>query len=103
MAQFGQLASWLVALLAACGTWVLYSLIGGFGPLVQSGYGLSMLLKLALVATVLLLAAQNKWRLVPRLPATAAGLSGSIRAEMLVGVAILLVTALLSTLTGPGH
>lgn len=103
MIRFGQLASWLVALLVICGTWVLYSLLGGFANLVQGGYGLAMLVKLALVATLLLLAAQNKWRLVPRLPASAAGLSGSIRAEMLVGVAILFTTALLSTLTGPSH
>ncbi|WP_334078618.1 CopD family protein [Microbulbifer sp. M83] len=103
MARFGQQASWLVALLVICGTWVLYSLLGGFGALVQGSYGLAMLVKLALVASLLLLAAQNKWRLVPQLPNTAAGLSGSIRAEMLVGTAILLATALLSTLTGPGH
>ncbi|SDJ96945.1 copper resistance D family protein [Microbulbifer yueqingensis] len=103
MVQFGRLASWPVALLVLCGIWVLYSLLNGFAPLFQSNYGLAMLVKLALVATLLLLAAQNKWRLVPRLPATAPALAGSIRAEMLVGVAILFTTALLSTLTGPGH
>ncbi|WP_346837543.1 CopD family protein [Microbulbifer sp. SAOS-129_SWC] len=101
MQAFGRLAAWLVALLILCGTWILITLLGSFAALVQSGYGLALCLKMLLVGALLLLAAQNKWRLVPQLPATTAALSRSIRAEILLGAIILLVTALLSTLVGP--
>ncbi|WP_193161769.1 CopD family protein [Microbulbifer hainanensis] len=101
MEQFGRLAAWLVALLVFCGAWILYALLGSFAPLVQSSYGLALCVKLLLVGVLLLLAAQNKWRLVPQLPATTARLSRSIRAEILLGAIILLLTALLSTLMGP--
>ncbi|SEA46555.1 CopD family protein [Microbulbifer marinus] len=103
MEQFGRLAAWLVALLVVCGTWLLYALLDGWGQLLRGSYGLLLSLKLLFVGALLLLAAQNKWQLVPRLPALTGRLARSIRTEILVGAVILLITALVTTLTGPQH
>jgi putative copper export protein len=64
-----------------------------------------MCVKLVLVAGLLSLAAFNKFRLTPRLlagdAAAAHGLRRSIHAEMALAAAILLTTAVLTTLFGP--
>lgn len=103
MEQFGRLAAWLLPILVLCGIGLLYALLDGWGQLLRGSYGLLLTTKLLLVGVLLLLAAQNKWQLVPRLPALTGKLSRSIRTEMLLGAVILLVTALVTTLTGPQH
>jgi putative copper export protein len=94
-----------VGALAAAGAVLLWLLLGGFGALWGSAYGRCAMLKLALVACLLSLAAFNKWRLTPRLAAGDAlalkALRLSICVEMILGAAILGVTAALTTLTGP--
>jgi len=70
--------------------------------LVQSPYGISFSIKLAGVYVLLLLAAINRLILVPRLANyyEADLLQGTIMAEMIVAVAILLVTSYLTTFVG---
>lgn len=108
MHGFGRIASVLVSLLIFAGGWLAYQLLGSWEGLFFSAYGLSLLLKIALVSGILLLAAQHKLRLVPALLSAGglqarAALSRSIKVEMFVGAVILLLTAVLSTVMGPVH
>ena len=104
-ARFGRLAMAVVAALLAAGAAVLWMLLGGLAELWTSGYGCLACVKIAFVACLLALAAWNKLRLVPRIvagdPLAVRSLRRAIGAEMLVAGLILLITAALTTLTGP--
>jgi copper resistance protein D len=104
-ARFGRIAMTGVGALLAAGAAVLWILLGRFSELWTSAYGRLAGVKIALVACLLALAALNKLRLVPRIgagdPAAVRSLRRSIGAEMIVAGLILLVTAALTTLTGP--
>ncbi len=106
-ARFGNIALILVGALIAAGALLLYRLLGSVAELWTSAYGRMLSLKLLVVAALLSAAALNKLRLTPRLAAgdTHAGvhLRRSIGAEMVLGSMILLVTAALTTLAGPGE
>jgi len=103
--RFGRIAMGVVAVLLGCGIAVLCILLGSVSELWTSAYGRLACLKIACVACLLALAAWNKLHLVPRIvagdPLAVRALRRSIRAEMLVARAILLVTAALTTLAGP--
>jgi putative copper resistance protein D len=104
-ARFGAAAVVVVVTLVVAGTALLWLLLGHSMALWASTYGRWLIVKLALVACILCLAAFNKWRLTPRLLAgdgrAAARLRRTIRLELLVGGAILAVTATFTTVTGP--
>jgi putative copper export protein len=104
-ARFGRIALAVVGALLAAGAAVLWMLLGSVSELWTSGYGRFACVKIALVTSLLALAAFNKLRLVPRIvagdPLAVRGLRRSIRAEMLLAGLILLVTAALTTLVGP--
>jgi copper resistance protein D len=104
-ARFGTAATAVVALLAMAGLALLFMLLGHFSALWNSSYGGYLIAKLALVACLLSFAAYNKLRLTPQLLAGDGGavrrLRMSIRAEMILGALILMVTAALTTLTSP--
>lgn len=94
--SFGRRAAWIVAGLLAGGVLVLAILTGAqLNP--ESTYQQRLLLKIALVAGLLAIAAWNKLRLTPLLrrnhEAGRAGLRASIKVEMLVALSILLATA----------
>jgi putative copper export protein len=98
----------VVSLLVLAGTVLLAALLGGASELWRSDYGRIACLKLALVGCLLALAALNKLRLTPRLIGAANGrgvaahaLRRSIAAEMVLAAAVFLVTAALTTLSGP--
>lgn len=104
--QFGKVAAITVPLLIVAGIAMSYQLVGSATALTTSGYGQALLLKVALVAGLLGLAAANKLRFVPRMqsgdPDAAAHLSRSITLEWLVVAIVLATTAILtSTLTVP--
>jgi putative copper export protein len=105
-ARFGTIAMVLVPALIAAGALLLYRVLGGVSELWSSDYGRMLSLKLLVVAALLSAAALNKLLLTPRLAAgdAAAGvyLRRSIGTEMILGSMILLVTAALTTLAGPG-
>jgi len=102
MHRFGQMALIIVGILILTGGYLLFELLELPAGLVQSPYGISFSIKLAGVYVLLLLAAINRLILVPRLANyyEADLLQGTIMAEMIVAVAILLVTSYLTTFVG---
>jgi copper resistance protein D len=104
--RFGRIAAVVVALLIFAGASLLWQLLESETAWWTSNYGRTVILKLGLVACLLALAAYNKWRLTPRLlqgdTLAALSLVSSIKAEMLIGGLILIATATLTTLYGPG-
>ena len=103
MHRFGVLAMGLVAVLLVCGVILAYQLLGSVSELISTPYGLMLLAKVSLVVVILGFAAWHKWRLVPQLTAPAAvlRLQRSIRLEGFVGLIIVFVTVLLTTVVGP--
>ncbi len=104
--RFGLVASATVPLLIIAGGYMGYELVGSLPALVSTGYGLALILKVLFVAGLLGLAAANKLRFIPGLrannPNAAGHLARSINVEWVVMLAILAVTAVLtSNLTLP--
>lgn len=103
--RFGAAARIVVGALLAAAVILLCLLLGGVGELWSEDYGRLVLTKILLVCCLLALAAFNHWRLTPRLFANDEGalrtLRRSILAELVVGGCILIVTAAMTTLTGP--
>jgi putative copper export protein len=91
-----------IALAGACLLWLLLHDVAGAwnGP-----YGRFVLAKLVAVASLLAVAAYNHQRLTPRLLAADSlaikALRMSIALEIVVALAVLIVTAAMTTLTGP--
>jgi len=106
LARFGRVAAGAVGLLVAAGVVLGWLLAGGWGPLLTTGYGQVLVGKVSLVSFLLALAALNKWRLVPAFERGDAGagrrLRRSIRLEIVLVMAVLLVTAFLTAATSPG-
>lgn len=104
MRHFSRRATFLVGFLLAAALFLSISLLGGPMELVNSAYGLTLLLKAALAGVLLTLAAMNRWRLVPALEGggSVEPLRRSIALEIVVGLAVLTVTVVLSTVIGPG-
>ena len=107
--DFARLGSIIVVALVATGV-ANYWLIAGLPSIsaARSPYGMLLLAKLALFATMLGMAALNRYRLVPRLAAEvdSATVSGATRAlrrsllvELAIGVVVLMAVALLGVLS----
>ncbi len=103
--RFGRIAAVTVPVLIAAGIVMAWHLLGDVAALTTTGYGLTLLAKIAGVAVLLGAAAHNKLRFVPAMrrgdPAAAVRLRRSIAVEWLAVCAILLVTATLTTLQQP--
>lgn len=105
VARFSTVAAVSAALLAASGTTMAVLVLGGVAPLVGTGYGRTLLLKLGLVAVVLGLAWWNRQRLVPAVRAT--GDASAARARLLRALldeagllaVVVALTALLTSLS----
>jgi putative copper resistance protein D len=99
--RFGVVASASVPVLIIVGGYMGYQLVGSFTALVGTSYGQAMIIKVLLVGLLLGLAAANKLRFIPALrtgdPAAANYLSKSIRVEWIVILAVLGMTAVLTT------
>lgn len=99
--KFGQIASVIVPLLALAGVFMGYELLGSIAALLGTGYGQVLILKVALVASLLGLAAANKLRFIPAVQAgdakAASQLAGSITIEWIIFLLIFGVTAVLTT------
>ena len=99
--QFGLVASVTVPVLIVVGGYMGYQLVGSFTALIETGYGQALIIKILLVSGLLGLAAANKLRFVPALrlgdPVAASHLSKSIYVEWLFILAVLGVTAVLTT------
>ncbi len=103
MHRFGVIAQWLVAVLLVCGGILAYQLLGSVAELITTSYGLLLMAKVALVGVIMGFAGWHKLRLVPQLTDQLAAkrLQRSIMVECLVGLGILVVTVLLTTVVGP--
>lgn len=105
LTSFGNIAAGVVGTLIVAGAVMLWILLGSLEAIFTSDYGRLFILKLALVGALLLLAALNKFRLTPAIAAgdvnAALALRRSITAEMLLASAILIVTAVFTTVVGP--
>jgi len=102
MKLFGQVAWIVLAALVFSGVWVLWQLSAGFTHLLSGAHGRLLLVKLLLVAALLGLAARHKIHLVPSLTAqNLFRLRRSIAVEAALAGLILLLTAVLTTVTGP--
>ena len=108
LAGFAGTGAVLVALLLTTGLANALFLVGPdrLGDAWATNYGRVLAVKLALFAVMLLLAANNRWRLTPALkrlpdPATARALRRSIALEALAGLAVLAAVAWLGTLPPP--
>lgn len=103
MQRFGLLATGLVALLVVCGVVMTWQLLASPAELVTTPYGRMLLLKMFLVTLILGLAALHKLHLVPQLTDKSAAmrLKRSILVETGIGLSILVVTVLLTTVVGP--
>ena len=102
---FGNIAAFGVATLIIAGTSLAWLLSGSVTALFGTAYGIGLLLKVAIVAVFLGLAAFNKVRLVPALRAEKPGathaLRRSILLEILAVALILLATATITSVTTP--
>lgn len=104
--KFGMLASITVPLLIVAGVYMSYELVGSISALISTSYGQALIFKVVIVVMLLVLAAANKLRFIPKLkegdPNAAGHLVKSITVEWLMILLILGITAILtSTLTLP--
>lgn len=103
--DYSRKATFLVPLIAVAGIAMALALADPPSALPGSGWGRILLVKLALFGALMLLAAANKLRLVPRLRSGDAGaasaLRASIAAEMALIVLVFMATAILTGLFSP--
>jgi putative copper resistance protein D len=99
--RFGVVASVTVPVLIIVGGYMGYHLVGSFLALIGTGYGQGLIIKVVFVGGLLGLAAANKLRFIPALragdPAAASHLSKSISIEWLIILAVLGMTAVLTS------
>jgi putative copper resistance protein D len=103
MQRFGTVASCLVPVLLVAGLGLAYALTGSLQHLLTTAHGQLLMMKIALVVGLLGFAAYHKLKLVPQLtePTKALRLQRSIYQEMGLGLAVLLLTAVASSVFGP--
>lgn len=102
MHLFGRIATFVVAILIACGVSIALLLFKDINVLIATPYGQGFILKLLFVVSILLLAAFNKWYFTPRLqqPKFSKQLGYAILFEMTLGLMILITTAYITTVVG---
>ena len=66
LSRFSTLAATVLALLVATGSLMTWRILGSWGGFVDTTYGRLLLVKIGVVAVVALLAAWNRFRLLPR-------------------------------------
>ncbi len=104
MQRFSRLGICLVIALIVSGVTLLLSLIP-LSELLTTSYGRILTVKLGLVVLLVALASLNKWRHTPRLQQVggALALRSSIDREIALGMALIVVSAVVSTLLGPAQ
>jgi copper transport protein len=103
--RFSRLAVFAVAMLIIAGSVMAVVQVRTPAALIDTPYGRRLGVKLLLVAGMLTLAALNMLKLTPALeagdPRAAPRLGGTLRAELVLGAAILLATAMLGEVVPP--
>ncbi len=105
--RFSVLGLVCVAALVATGLTNALFMVDSLAALIATDYGRLLLLKIALFAAMLAMAARNRWQLAPRLrageaPAAGRALACSALAELALGLGVILVVGLLAV-TPPAH
>lgn len=104
--DFGRKAIGVVAVLVVAGLITLNTLTGGLLTALQTAYGQLFAIKLGVFALVLLLAAINKRALTPAIindrPGAGRAMRRSLATEASAIGLIVVISATLTTLTGPG-
>jgi copper transport protein len=102
VSRFSSMALWALAALTAAGVGMSLIVLPTLDALVDTGYGLTLITKVVLVAVVVAVGAYNRWRLVPRIAATDGGeaaatrrLTLTIRSELTILALVLATTAVL--------
>lgn len=99
--RFGQAAMLIVPILMLAGVLMAWLILGSLSALITTGYGLTLLLKVALVGVVFGLAAAHKLRFIPQMRAgdrhAAVHFAQSIKIETLVMLGVLITTATLTS------
>jgi copper transport protein len=93
LSRFSAFAVPLVALLVASGGVLTWLQTGSPAALIGSGWGLILMGKVGLVTALIGLAVRNRLVLTPALPAAAPRLAHAIRAEIVLGLAILVLAS----------
>ena len=102
--RFGVWGWGILGSLLVSGVFLLTQLLQAPGELLSTPYGRLLLVKLLLVCGLFGLGALNKFHLVPALARSGAErLRQSIAGERVLALLVLLLTAALTTLTGPSH
>jgi putative copper resistance protein D len=100
--RFSKLAIWLVPGIALAGLGMAFLLIDTWSTF-RRAYGLILIVKATVFVLLLVLAALNRWRLMPALASVRAALRRSILAEYLLIAGVLAMTAVLTSLYSPEH
>lgn len=105
MQRFGTCALLIVTTLLGSGIYLMTQLLQPISEILSTQYGLTLLVKLTLVACLLALAGINKLLLVPRLDKgnSATLLKTSIRLEIVVALCVIAVTAWLTSGVGSAN
>ena len=102
--RFSAIATWLVPVILLAGTAMMLGLLPSFSSL-QTPYGLSVLLKVALLAVLMVIASVNKWSFGPRIATGANGarysFNRAIIAEWMLIASVLVVTAAMTSNFSP--
>jgi putative copper resistance protein D len=103
--RFSVLGIVCVAVLLASGAVNAWNLLSGPRDLMATGYGLLVLLKIGLFPAMVALAAFNRYRLTPQLPAPAAqrALRRNSLAEFGLGLCVLVLVGALGTIAPTAH
>jgi putative copper resistance protein D len=99
--NFSPIGMACVALITATAVIQYFFLIGWPADLINTGYGLVASFKIIALASLVTLAAINRTRFTPRLPASRAQLLRSINAEIVIGLVTLLAAGLILQLEPP--
>lgn len=103
--DYSRVATVLVPLIAVAGIGMALALADPPSALPASAWGRILLVKLALFGALMLFAAANKFRLVPRLHCGGSGAAAALRMSIAVEIALILLvflaTALLTGLLAP--
>jgi putative copper resistance protein D len=104
--KVSRLAGWCVGIIVLSGAYAAYDGLGlSIGYLLYSGYGRTLLVKVALFAVVASIGGYNRYRLMPRSCASAASrraLLRNVRIESMVLALVLALSAILAN-TAPPH
>jgi len=103
--RFSLIGIVCVAALALSGLINSWWLLSGPGDLLTTSYGRLLALKMALFATMVVIAAVNRYYVTPRLPGRAAkrALARNTGAEIALGLAVLFLAGALGTMPPSGH